>query len=163
MTSPSSQGAGERPALSRDRALGVAVGLADRDGRDYYRGKRAAGKKPQEAIRCLKRRISDTIYKQLVADALRTEGAAREGTAGRLKNPARSIYPRESTLRISHSRTRTHDATPHPHRPGRAHPQEPSKPPVDNRGEPVWAHPRTSTVQRFSRSTVINSHARPWP
>jgi len=27
---------------------------------------------------------------------------AREGTAGRLKNPARSTYPRTSTLRISH-------------------------------------------------------------
>ncbi len=41
----------------------------DTEGRAYYRRKRAAGKKPQEAIRCLKRRISDTIYKQLVADA----------------------------------------------------------------------------------------------
>ena len=41
----------------------------DTEGRDYYRRKRAAGKKPKEAIRCLKRRISDAIYKQLVADA----------------------------------------------------------------------------------------------
>ena len=41
----------------------------DTDGRDYYRRKRAAGKKPKEALRCLKRRISDAIYKQLVADA----------------------------------------------------------------------------------------------
>lgn len=41
----------------------------DTEGRDYYRCKRAAGKKPKEAIRCLKRRISDAIYKQLVADA----------------------------------------------------------------------------------------------
>jgi transposase len=41
----------------------------DTEGRDYYRRKRAAGKKPKDAIRCLKRRISDTIYKQLVADA----------------------------------------------------------------------------------------------
>lgn len=41
----------------------------DTEGREYYRRKRAAGKKPKEAIRCLKRRISDAIYKQLVADA----------------------------------------------------------------------------------------------
>jgi transposase len=41
----------------------------DTEGRDYYRRKRAAGKKPQEALRCLKRRISDAIYRQLVADA----------------------------------------------------------------------------------------------
>ena len=41
----------------------------DSDGRAYYRRKRAEGKKPLEAIRCLKRRISDAIYRQLVADA----------------------------------------------------------------------------------------------
>ena len=41
----------------------------DSDGRAYYRRKRAEGKKPLEAIRCLKRRISHAIYRQLVADA----------------------------------------------------------------------------------------------
>lgn len=41
----------------------------DTDGRAYFRRKRAEGKKPLEALRCLKRRISDTIYRQLVADA----------------------------------------------------------------------------------------------
>ena len=41
----------------------------DTDGRAYYRRKRAEGKKPLEAMRCLKRRLSDAIYKQLVADA----------------------------------------------------------------------------------------------
>jgi transposase len=41
----------------------------DTDGRAYYRRKRAEGKKPLEAMRCLKRRISDAIYRQLVADA----------------------------------------------------------------------------------------------
>ena len=41
----------------------------DSEGRSYYRRKRAEGKKPLEAIRCLKRRISDAIYRQLVADA----------------------------------------------------------------------------------------------
>ena len=39
------------------------------EGRAYYRRKRAEGKKPMEAMRCLKRRISDAIYRQLVADA----------------------------------------------------------------------------------------------
>jgi transposase len=39
------------------------------DGRTYYQRKRAEGKKPLEALRCLKRRISDVIYRQLVADA----------------------------------------------------------------------------------------------
>jgi transposase len=54
----------------------------DTEGRDCYRRKRAAGKKQQEAIRCLKRRISDEIYKQLVADALRAESAEPGGHCG---------------------------------------------------------------------------------
>ena len=41
----------------------------DTEGRTYYRRKRAEGKKPLEAMRCLKRRISDAIYRQLLADA----------------------------------------------------------------------------------------------
>ncbi len=40
------------------------------DGQAYYRRKRAEGKKPLEALRCLKRRISDVIFRQLVADAV---------------------------------------------------------------------------------------------
>ena len=43
----------------------------DTEGRTYYRRKRAAGKTPLEALRCLKRRISDALYRQLVADAKR--------------------------------------------------------------------------------------------
>jgi transposase len=41
----------------------------DTEGRAYYRRKRADGKRPMEAIRCLKRRISDAIYRTLVSDA----------------------------------------------------------------------------------------------
>jgi transposase len=41
----------------------------DTDGRAYYRLKLAAGKTKLEALRCLKRRISDALYRQLVADA----------------------------------------------------------------------------------------------
>ena len=64
----------------------------DTDGRAYYRRKRAEGKKPLEAIRCLKRRISDAIYHQLVADAesvFSEVGASPGGTAGRHSHPAR--------------------------------------------------------------------------
>jgi len=60
----------------------------DTDGRAYYRRKRAEGKKPLEAIRCLKRRISDVIYRQLLADAQRASagpgghcGATQESSA----------------------------------------------------------------------------------
>jgi transposase len=41
----------------------------DTEGRAYYRRKLAAGKTKLEALRCLKRRISDAVYRQLVADA----------------------------------------------------------------------------------------------
>jgi hypothetical protein len=41
----------------------------DTPGRAYYRRKRAAGKTTLEALRCLKRRISDALYRQLVANA----------------------------------------------------------------------------------------------
>jgi transposase len=34
----------------------------------YYRKKLAEGKSRKEALRCLKRRISDAVYKSLVAD-----------------------------------------------------------------------------------------------
>jgi transposase len=53
----------------------------DTDGRTYYRRKRGAGKKPLEAMRCLKRRISDAVFRQLIADAKRA-GASPGGHCG---------------------------------------------------------------------------------
>jgi transposase len=38
-------------------------------GQAYYRRKRAEGKAPKEALRCLKRRLSDAVYRCLLADA----------------------------------------------------------------------------------------------
>jgi transposase len=46
------------------------------DGRAYYDKKLAAGKTAREALRALKRQVSDTIYKHLKADAARTAGRA---------------------------------------------------------------------------------------
>ena len=54
----------------------------DSDGRAYYRRKRAEGKKPLEALRCLKRKISDALYRQLVADAQRAAGTGPGGHCG---------------------------------------------------------------------------------
>ncbi len=73
-----SSGQNNRHRLSRagNRRMNHMIHIAavtqirlDTDGRTYYRRKRAEGKKPMEAMRCLKRRISDAIYRQLVADA----------------------------------------------------------------------------------------------
>ena len=44
------------------------------EGRDYYEKKIAEGKTTKEAIRALKRRISDVVYRGLLADAKRRLG-----------------------------------------------------------------------------------------
>ena len=43
----------------------------DTPGRDYYLRKQAEGHSRKEAMRALKRRISDAVYRQLVADSRR--------------------------------------------------------------------------------------------
>ena len=43
----------------------------DTEGRTYYDRKIAEGKSSKEAIRALKRKISDRVYARLVADARR--------------------------------------------------------------------------------------------
>jgi transposase len=50
------------------------------DGRAYYDRKLAEGKTPKEALRCLKRRVSDAVFARLRADARRAATAA--GTVG---------------------------------------------------------------------------------
>jgi len=83
-TAPIDASSGEhtRHRLSRagnrrmNRMLHIAATTQIRletEGRAYYRRKLAAGKTRMEAMRCLKRRISDTIYRQLLADAHRMD------------------------------------------------------------------------------------------
>jgi len=43
-------------------------------GRDYFERKIAEGKTKMEALRALKRRVSDAAYRQLVLDAERRQG-----------------------------------------------------------------------------------------
>jgi transposase len=54
----------------------------DTPGRAYYRRKLAAGKTKLEALRCLKRRISDALYRQLLADAERAALTTTPDSAG---------------------------------------------------------------------------------
>jgi transposase len=57
------------------------------DGRAYYDRKLAEGKTSREALRALKRRVSDAIYRQLQADARRAAPAAAiEGPGGQPGN-----------------------------------------------------------------------------
>src|SRR5689334_1906165 len=56
------------------------------DGRAYYDKKVAEGKTPKEALRALKRQISDAIYKHLKADAGRAAAAGAQGPGGQPGN-----------------------------------------------------------------------------
>jgi transposase len=48
-------------------------------GRAYYRRKLAEGKSPKEALRCLKRRLSNAIYRCLLADQRARSAPAADG------------------------------------------------------------------------------------
>jgi transposase len=50
----------------------------DTPGRAYYQRKRQAGKSHKEALGCLKRRLADVVYRQLLAD----RAASRTGPGG---------------------------------------------------------------------------------
>jgi transposase len=56
------------------------------DGRAYYEKKIAEGKTHKEALRCLKRKISDAIYARLRADAEMAARPAGEGPGGQTGN-----------------------------------------------------------------------------
>jgi transposase len=79
-TAPIEVSSGEvsRHRLSRagDRQLNHALHMMalfqirhDTEGRTYYQRKRAQGKSHKEAMRCLKLRLSDIVYRQLLHDA----------------------------------------------------------------------------------------------
>jgi transposase len=63
------------------------VRYAHSEGRAYYDKKTAEGKTPKEALRALKRRISDAIYRRLRADARRAAASAQvTGPGGQAGN-----------------------------------------------------------------------------
>jgi transposase len=113
----------------------------DTPGRAYYRRKLDEGKTPKEALRCLRRRISDAVYRQLVADAppaadaeagpggqtgatadhsgaadpTPTAGSSdkpRTGPASRLSRPGRARPPQPAAGRPVRGRVRTAPAAP---------------------------------------------------
>ncbi len=75
---PASSGRTQRHRLNRrgnrrlNRALyiiAITQARADHPGRDYLHRKQHEGKSRREALRCLKRRISDAVYRCLVTDS----------------------------------------------------------------------------------------------
>jgi len=90
-TAPLDASSGEqiRHRLSRagNRRMNHVIHIAaivqirhDTEGRAYYRRKLTESKTPMEALRCLKRRISDAVYRQLVADAKLADDPAADAS-----------------------------------------------------------------------------------
>ena len=52
------------------------------EGRAYYDRKTAAGNRPNEAMRCLKRRLSDIVYRTMLDDVVTTSGTGPGGHRG---------------------------------------------------------------------------------
>jgi transposase len=93
-TAPAQWGSGgdihDRVNLGGNRRLNHALHIAaitqaryPGPGRDFYLRKVAQGKTKKEAMRALKRRISDSIYRQLLADAA-ARGAVGTGPGGQM-------------------------------------------------------------------------------
>ena len=60
--------AGNRKLNYALHMIAVCQARSDARGGSYYRKKMAEGKSRKEALRCLKRRISDAIFRSLMAD-----------------------------------------------------------------------------------------------
>ena len=61
--------AGNRKLNYAQHMVATCQARSDARGGTYYRKKIAEGKSRKEALRCLKRRISDAVFKNLVADS----------------------------------------------------------------------------------------------
>ena len=102
------------------------------NGRAYYDHKVAEGRTHREALRALKRRISDALYAAMVQDARRTATVAERGPGGQPGDDSvacvAGLHPVTPALRPSHSRTRP-QARPAPRTTGTAKsPARSSKP-----------------------------------
>src|SRR5207245_7215948 len=103
------------------------------EGRAYYDRKIAAGKTPREAMRALKRRLSDIVYRQMITDA-RTKGTGPGGHLGAATgSSAAGSHPAAGTSEKSLPGPPAHDLTPRRplHSPGRS--RQPSSVPDRSR------------------------------
>jgi transposase len=93
-----SSGDQQRHRLSRagnrriNRALHIMAVVQLRtptEGRAFFDAKKTAGKTSMEAMRALKRRLSNVVYARMVTDQRRRKAADPGGHTGRLYKPAR--------------------------------------------------------------------------
>ena len=105
-TAPIEASSGDQHRLSRagNRRLNHVLHIMavvqvrhDTEGRAYYLRKRAAGKTSLEALRCLKRRLSDVVYHQLVLDQQAREAGPGGQTGATTESSATGPTPAASS------------------------------------------------------------------
>jgi transposase len=105
--------AGNRKLNHALHVIAMANKRYDEQGQAYYARKLAAGKGRMGALRCLKRRLSDQVFKRLVADAQARQAAGPEGQSGATtKSCAADRSPMISTSERPQSGPASPDATP---------------------------------------------------
>lgn len=115
-------------------------------GRTYYERKRLEGKTPKEAMRCLKRRLSDVVYRQLVAE--------RAGTIDACASPTTT----KPTPPISRSRTQRSCPAAPASRPNRPTASRPSSSSTGKRIDSSAS--KSSTPAHASRATSSSKPSR---
>ncbi len=73
--------------------MAIVALRTDTEGRRYYDRKVAAGKTNREALRCLKRRLSDIVYHQMRADAERLAASPGGHPGATLQSSAADSHP----------------------------------------------------------------------
>ena len=149
-----------RLSLRGNRRLNHAIHMAAitqiryrrSDGRAYYEKKIAEGKTHKEALRSLKRRISDAIYAALLADARQQAAAAAcpegpGGQPGTALSPGRPAHTPQHRLfgQATPRPATTLRPVPHADEPSqRRRPQRKPGQPLDNKCKEVsfWRSPR---------------------
>jgi transposase len=87
--------AGNRQLNHALHMIAIAHRRFDPRGRDYYARKLAAGKGSKGALRCLKRRLSDVVYRHLIDDAAAKSPGGQSGAS--LQSSATDLIPMVST------------------------------------------------------------------
>ena len=85
-------------------------------GRAYYDRKVASGKTPREAMRALKRRLSDIVYHQMITDARRAAAGPGGHLGAAAGSSAAGLHPSAGTS----EKSLPGPATTHPTAPSRA-------------------------------------------
>jgi transposase len=68
--------AGNRKLNNALHMVAICQARSDARGGTYYRKKLAEGKSRKEALRCLKRRVSDAVFRSLMTDSLAPSSSA---------------------------------------------------------------------------------------